>query len=178
MPEDQNLNSGRPLGPLQVDSFRLEQLRRQMRDNQNLTLGILGGALGAVIGAVAWGLLTWMTHLQIGYAAIGVGFLAGLGVRLLGRGINTSFAVVGAVMALLGVLLGNLFWACIEIARQEGVPVSTVAASLNSEMISAIFRETFSPIDLLFYGIAVWAGFKYARVNPPDAEVVDAVKTP
>lgn len=178
MPEDQNQNPGSSLGQVQVDSFKLEQLRRQMRDNQNLTLGILGGALGAVIGAVAWGLLTWVTHVQIGYAAIGVGFLAGLGVRLLGRGIDPSFAVVGAVMALLGVLLGNLSWACIEIARQEGVPVLAVAAALNSEMISAIFRETFSPIDLLFYGIAVWAGFKYSRLNPPDVEVVDGVKTP
>lgn len=177
MPKDQNQNPGSSLGLEQVDAFRLEQLRRQMRDNQNLTLGIFGGALGGVIGAVAWGLLTWITHIQIGYAAIGVGFLAELGVRLLGRGIDTSFAVVGAVMALLGVLLGNLFWACIEIARQEGVPLSAVAASLNSELISTIFRKTFSPIDLLFYGIAVWAGFKYARLSPPDAEVIDAVKT-
>ncbi len=161
MQEDQNQQS--PAQGPEIDPLKLNRLLQQIRDNQNLTMGIVGGLLGAIIGAVGWGLLTWLTHYQIGFAAIGVGFLAGFGVRYLGKGIDVAFSIVGALTALIGVFLGDIFWACIEISRGEGVPLSDVISALNPELIGSIFRETFSPIQLLFYGFAVWAGFKYAK---------------
>lgn len=161
----------------EVDPLKLSRLLQQIRDNQNLTMGIAGGVLGAIIGAVGWGLLTWLTHYQIGFAAIGVGFLAGFGVRFLGKGIDTSFSIVGALTALIGVFLGDLFWACIELSRGEGVPLSDVVSALNPQLIGSIFRETFSPMQLLFYGIAVWAGFKYAKRSLTPEELQSVTKS-
>jgi hypothetical protein len=51
-----------------------------------LLLGILGALTGAVLGAVAWAAITASANFQIGYMAVGVGILAGYGMRLLSAG--------------------------------------------------------------------------------------------
>jgi hypothetical protein len=45
---------------------------------------LLGGALGGLLGATAWTAAGYFTGREAGYAALAVGLLAGLGVRLLG----------------------------------------------------------------------------------------------
>ena len=74
----------------------------------NLPLGALAGLGAAIAGAAIWAAITAATEYQIGWMAIGVGFLVGFAVRVVGKGSEASFGVVGAVLALLGCLLGNL----------------------------------------------------------------------
>ena len=88
-----------------------EQLVQQRIENlkleQNLGLGILGGVVGGLIGAVVWAAVTYFTEYQIGWLALGVGFLVGFGVSSLGRGIDKVFGIAGGIIALVSVLLGN-----------------------------------------------------------------------
>ncbi|MEJ2510629.1 MAG: hypothetical protein P8Y72_03430 [Anaerolineales bacterium] len=70
---------------------RVEDLKLQ----QNLGLGIIGGAIGGLLGAVVWAAVTYLTEYQIGWLALGVGYLVGIGVRLLGKGIDKVFGIAG-----------------------------------------------------------------------------------
>ena len=90
-----------------IDPTKLRRYMNMMRYEQSLMMGILGGLAGAGIGAVLWTLLTVLTRYQIGYMAVGVGFLAGIGVKLLGRGIDPVFQYAGAGLAFTGCLMGN-----------------------------------------------------------------------
>jgi hypothetical protein len=147
---------------IELDPIRVQEFRRRIETEQNILLAVLGGAVAALVGAAIWAAITVVTHYQIGFMAIGVGLLVGLTVRFLGKGITTTFGVVGAVFSLVGCLLGNLFSACGFLAAEKSVSFWEVVGDLNPELIAALMKATFSAIDLLFYGIAVYEGYKIA----------------
>ena len=66
---------------------------------------LIGGLIGAAIGAAVWVAIVHFANYEVGYIAILVGFLAGLGVRMLAGdevGVGPGTAAVGAaVLALL-----------------------------------------------------------------------------
>src|SRR4051812_10018311 len=90
---------------------RTDQLSKalevELRKQQDLPNALIGGLASAIVGAVLWAVITVATEHQIGYMAIGVGFLAGFSVRYFGCGIDFHFRIVGAFFALLGCALGN-----------------------------------------------------------------------
>lgn len=76
------------------------------------------------------------TKYQIGWMAIGVGFLVGFSVRRFGRGTAKTFGIIGAVSALPGCLLGNLLSACGFIAQSESAPVLDVVFALLGQPVA------------------------------------------
>ncbi len=139
--------------------------RARQAEEQNLPMGFLFGLAAAMIGASLWATISAISGWQIGFMAIGVGWLAGQGVRYGGKGTDMTFAIIGAGLALLGCLAGNLLTSCWFIAQSAEIPFSDVLSSLNGAAIGEIYSASFSPIDLLFYGLAIWTGFKYARLE-------------
>lgn len=161
---------------VEVDQMKLEMKMRELRDNQNLQIGILGGFVAALLGAAIWAVVTVLTGYQIGWMAVGVGLLVGFAVRLFGKGIDTSFGIAGAALSLVGCLLGNLLTVCVVLSRQESIPLLDVISRLNAEIIVGLMKATFSPMDLLFYGIAVYEGYKFAFYKIPEEELAGMVK--
>lgn len=152
-----------------IDPMLLQRYLQNVRDNQNLMMGILGGAAGALLGAVIWAIIAAVAHLNIGFIAIAVGFLAGYGVRYLGKGIDVQFAIVGSICAALGVAAGQILAVCIFAAKEYQTSVFTIIGNLDPATMKEMLLIDFSPMDLFFYGIALWAGFKYAkRIITPD----------
>ena len=149
-------------------------LMQGLATEQNLLVGIAAGGVAALIGAGIWALITILTNYQIGWMAIGVGFLVGMAVRIAGKGIDTVFGVVGATMALLGCLLGNLFTLCYFIGIEYEIGTLDVLTQLDLSMVFGLFKETFSPIDLLFYGIAVYEGYRLSfRVEEEEGSLLE-----
>ena len=135
----------------------LERLRAQ----QSLPIAIIAGLAAAVIGAVLWAGITYATNHEIGWMAIGVGFLVGFAIRF-GRGIDKIFNALGAGFALFGCLLGKVFTIYAFVAKEVNVSVFEVAGRMDFDMLTSIMGKAFSPIDLLFYGLAIWAGWQYS----------------
>jgi antitoxin component YwqK of YwqJK toxin-antitoxin module len=133
-----------------------------LRTQQDVGYGIIGGAAAAVAGALVWALVTVTTNFQIGYMAIGVGLLVGLAVRHFGYGIDQQFGVIGAFFALAGCALGNLLSQLVFIAEAESLSYYDVLLVINGDLIVTILRETFSPMDVVFYGIAGYEGYRFA----------------
>jgi len=90
--------------------------------------------------------------------------------------IHTSFGIVGAALSLLGCLTGNLFSLCILVSRQEGMGILEVLSRLNPEIVVELMKATFSPIDLLFYGIAIYEGYKFSFRTISEDESAKMVK--
>lgn len=172
---DPNQTQGSPSTPppSQIDQYQLNMLTQQRRDNQNLGLGIVGGAIGALIGAGLWALITYFTNFQIGFMAVGVGLLAGFGVRKFGQGIDAKFGIVGAVLALAGCLAGNLFVICYAASHESGLAFFDVLSRITPTLYVELLKETFSPMDLIFYALAVYEGYKFSILPV----VVGEVKT-
>jgi len=148
----------------QPSEAELRLIIEQLRGNQNLAAGTLAGLVAALVAAGIWALITALTEYQIGFMAIGVGFLVGIAMRVVGKGIEPVFGIVGAALSLLGCLIGNLLTVSWFIAASEGVPYWELLGSLNLEFAIEILTVTFDPMDLVFYGIAVYFGYKYSFV--------------
>jgi hypothetical protein len=134
-------------------------------EEPNLPAAVLGGLVAAVVGALVWAVITVTTKFQIGFMAVGVGFLVAWAVRTLGKGRSQVFGIVGGLFAFLGCILGNLLSACGFIAADGGQSVVSVALKVLATPSAAaeILQATFSGMDLLFYAIAVYEGYKLAR---------------
>jgi hypothetical protein len=143
-----------------IDPAQTELAMQGFRSEQNLMMGVAGGAAAALAGAAVWAIITVATDFQIGWMAVGVGFLVGYSVRALGKGIDRQFGIAGASLAFLGCVLGNLLAVCIMAAKQEKIPVMDILSQLTPGLAGELMKATFHPLDLLFYGIALYEGYK------------------
>jgi len=158
-------------GTVELEPGRVEYALGMLRDQQNLGIGILAGSVAAIVGAGLWALVTVMTGYQIGWMAVGVGVLVGLALRKLGKGIDKTFGIAGAGLALLGCVLGNLLAVCRFVAVQEAIPFLQVLGRLTPGAAVELLKVTFSPMDILFYGLAVYEGYKLAFRQVTQAEL-------
>lgn len=132
------------------------------RTRQNLPMAVVGGLLAAGVGALLWALVTTVTGIRIGWMAIVVGLLVGGVVRVLGRGRGRLFGGLGAGLTLFGCLLGNYLTNCMFIAQEVDLPMMSVLTHINPTAIPGLMIARFHPLDVLFYGLGVCAGYYFA----------------
>ncbi len=123
---------------------------------------VLAGAVGSAVAAGLWAAITVVSGIQIGWMAVGVGFLVGMAVRLAGSGQHPLSGYIGAFFSFLGCLLGNLLAVCGLVAEEQGVAWTEVLGSLDFATANVLMAISFAPIDVLFYGLALYFGFKLA----------------
>ena len=97
-------------------------------------------------------------------------------VQFFGAGIDKKFGYLGALLSLLGCVSGNLFGQVGFIAQEQSLGYFETLTYLNPSLILNILVESFSPIDLLFYGIAIYEGYKFAfrRVTAKDIKMIQS----
>lgn len=137
-------------------------LMQTLHEEQNLLMGSLTGLFAAMVGAGVWAAVTVATEYQIGWMAVGIGFLVGYAMRLAGKGIAPVFGAVSAALSLLGCAAGNLLTFTWFIASAEGMSFMEVAAQLNAAIVIELLASTFEVMDILFYGLAAYFGYKTA----------------
>ena len=131
-----------------------------------LPLAAVAGLIAALVGAGLWAALVAATHFKIGYAAIGVGFLVGWTIRNVGQGHNPAYGYAGAVLALLGCVVGtDVLSDCVALANQSGQPVTTILSQLTPNLVVELLKAGFRPLDALFYFIALRAGYRYSFIK-------------
>jgi antitoxin component YwqK of YwqJK toxin-antitoxin module len=158
----------------QVVSELSGEVKNKLRPQQDLVYAIVGGFSAAIVGALLWAVITVATKYQIGYMAIGVGLLVGFSVRYFGAGIDYAFGIVGAFFALFGCALGNLLSQVGFIADAQSIGYFDALTLMNFNVIGTIIKESFSPMDIFFYGIAAYEGYKFAFRSIPE-ELIKAV---
>lgn len=142
--------------------------------DDNLPLALVGGLGAAAVGAALWAIITVATGWQIGWMAVGVGFLVGFTIRKLGNGKTLVFGIVGAVLALAGCLAGNVLSVVGYFAHESAAQFFAALSELTPDATVNLLVETSSPIDLLFYAFAVYEGFRLSIVQAPQPQAPPA----
>jgi multisubunit Na+/H+ antiporter MnhE subunit len=124
---------------------------------------LLAGAVAAILAAIAWAAITAATSFQIGYMSIGVGFAVAFAVRYFGQSHDRKFAILSGALALAGCVLGNYLAAIAVSAPRLHDTIPNLAITLLPRFAQVI-TDTFSPMDLIFYAVGVYFGYKYALV--------------
>lgn len=148
----------------------LSQVQAAFAAEQSGALGlpfaIAGGVIAAIVAGAVWAAIAVFAHIEIGYVAIGVGFLAGWGVFLgAGKKRGVQLQVVAVACAALGLLVGKYFIVANAIrdylVSQEMVQKGEI--SLFNSGIFKIFFENIgsflSPWDALWLFFALGAAW-------------------
>jgi len=158
----------------EVDHAEIQRAMFELRSQQSIIGGTVAGLAASAVGAAAWAAITIVSGVQIGLIAIGIGFLVGSAVRAVGKGVDPIFGYIGAALALLGCMVGNLGAMIGVAAENQGIPFLDLASQLTFNDLTRILVASFSPMDLLFYGIAIYEGYRlsFRQLTEGDADTL------
>ena len=175
MENEFNQNQGNEAETQMRNVETYEEVLERARSKQSLTHAIIFGVAAAIAGAILWTVITVATQYQIGYMALAIGLMVGFSVRAGGQGVDKIFGITGAVLALIGCLLGNFFSQIVFAANYYEIEYYEIIFSLDLGMIVDIMVESFSSADILFYAIATYEGYKFSfkKINMHPGPVID-----
>jgi hypothetical protein len=127
----------------------------------NIGLGLAAAFGAAVVVAGVYGAIIGLTKHEIGWAAVGVGFLIGLAAGRLG-GRNPALPVVSAVLSLGAVYIGQLVGEAMLIADQAKVGFSEVFFQ-HLSLVQDAWKADADPLTFVFFAIAAYVAFTGAR---------------
>ena len=125
-------------------------------------LAIAVGFGAAVAGAALWAAVTVSTEYEIGLMAVAIGFMVGRGIIAVAKHGNPTLGVVSAGLSLFGCLLGNLLSAVGFAAQAMKMDYFDVLTQLNPDLAIELFKSSFGVMDLLFYAIGIYEGYRFA----------------
>jgi hypothetical protein len=121
-----------------------------------ITMWIIGGSIGGVLGMLAWGGIIYAADREIGWVAWGIGALVGFGVAVAaGDNGGELSGIIAVAISLLSIFAGKVFgvWLLFGSILPEGVGIGALC--------SAVF-ETLGPLDGLW---AILAGFTAYQIG-------------
>ncbi|MFE2421405.1 hypothetical protein [Streptomyces hokutonensis] len=127
----------------------------------NIALGLVTAVVAALVAAGIYGVVIGTTKHEIGWAAVGVGFVIGLAAGKLG-GRNPALPVVSAVLALGAVYLGQLVGEAMIGADELGVNFSKVFFD-HFDVVQDAWKADADPLTFVFFAIAAFAAFSGAK---------------
>ncbi|BDD03926.1 hypothetical protein HNQ88_004225 [Aureibacter tunicatorum] len=152
------------------------EMLEQLKMEQQLIPAIVTGCIAGLLGAVVWGVISVVTGYQIGYLALAIGAGVGFTIRKFGKGIEKIFGIFGAAIALLSVVFGNFLSIVGQVANYEGLGYLETILMIDYSLLPDIMMETFSVIDILFYGLAIVEGYKFSFRQITQEELIELKK--
>lgn len=127
----------------------------------NFVMGLVVAVVTALVTAGVYGAIVGATEYEIGYAAIGVGFLIGFAAGRIG-GASPVLPVVSALLSVGAVYLGQLIGIAMIGADELGVSVTSLFVD-HFDVLTDGWSETADPMTFLFLGIGAFAAFSGAK---------------
>jgi hypothetical protein len=141
-----------------IPGLSIEQVRAQ----QNFPLAVIAGLSAALLGAVLWAAVTVTTEYKLGLMALAVGYIAGQAIRLAGQGVDAKFGYLGAACGFLGCAAGDILSNIAFFAHAKSLSLMQTLNILTPDLLVALAKIAFDPMDLLFLAIGVYEGYKFA----------------
>jgi hypothetical protein len=157
-----------------VDCLRkiLAEIDAETATGAQLLPAVLGGLVAAILCGAAWMAMVVALQMEIGYAAIGVGYATGWGVRLGARKKKgAKLQLIAVVCSIFGLLLGKYFTVTWYVVTK--VPAAHGMSWVDPRLFKIfvqILPKVLSPWDLLWAFIALRAAFRIPR--PTSVRVV------
>lgn len=148
-----------------------EVAREQAPALQNILQAIIGGVLAAGISGAAWAAIAVIMELEVGFAAWGIGFLAGWAVALFSRGKKgLSLQVIAVVSSLAGIALGKyitFYYYLMEAIGQDfGLDIAVEIPMFSKLVFDTLLENLsllFSTFDILWVSLAVGTAWRFLQ---------------
>lgn len=155
-----------------IDAPEFEEMNHDdaialLRSQQNFALAIPAGIVAAIVGAALWAVVVYVSGYALGLMAIVVGALVGYAVRIAGKGVDQKFGILGAACGALGWALGTLLADIAMVSKFENMPFFEAVSRLGMDGSVSLFMAAADVMDILFLGIAMYEGYKFAFRHRP-----------
>jgi hypothetical protein len=151
--------------PVQVCADCAEKLDRALQaetESPNLVGAVLAGLAAAVVACLIWYGVVAISNYQIGFLAVGVGWLIGLGVGFgAGRKRGPTLQAISVGITLVAMVFSEYLIVrhfVVEALVEVG---STISLFLPLDLMVELVVESIKsdPLTLLFWAIALWFAF-------------------
>ena len=139
-------------------------------ESPNLIRALLLGLGAAAISSVVWYGIVVVTQYQLGFIALGVGWLVGQAVVLgAGRQRGLRLQILSVAIALIAMIISEYLIVRHFVARAlaadgyADVPLLLPANAMLGLIVESVKED---PLTLLFWGIAAWEAFIIPRLRP------------
>ncbi|MFF3584135.1 hypothetical protein [Streptomyces mirabilis] len=126
-----------------------------------LGLGLAAAVGAALVAAGVYGVIIGLTKHEIGWAAVGVGFVIGLAAGRVG-GRNPILPIVSVILSVASVYLGQLVGDAMIIAKDVSVGFNEVFFQ-HFDVVQEAWKDQADPLTFLFFAIAAYAAFSGAK---------------
>ncbi|MFH8795445.1 hypothetical protein [Streptomyces sp. NPDC017941] len=127
----------------------------------NIGLGVAVALVTALVAAGVYGAIIGATEHEIGWAAVGVGFVVGLAAGRTG-GANPALGALGAIFSLGAVYLGQLIGAAMVIADKTGLAFSDIFFD-HFDALQEAWSNDADAMTFVFFAVAAIAAFGGAK---------------
>ncbi|MDR3245936.1 MAG: hypothetical protein LBT50_05830 [Prevotellaceae bacterium] len=124
----------------------------------NFIAAIIVGALTSIACAIVWAVITVTIDRQFAMVAVIFGVAVGFAIRYAGKGTTIQFGILSALLSLLACVLGDYLSIVGYIANKLETSYFETMSVINISLIT----ENIDGYTLLFYGVALYVGFKTA----------------
>jgi hypothetical protein len=136
-----------------------------------LAPAVVAALAAAVAGGIAWGLIVRTTNYEIGFAALGIGLLAGYAVVLATGGRKgRPLQAIAVAASFLGIVVGKYLayvWVTKDAVREElGDEAADSISVFDSEMMRFFIEDAdqvFGGFDLIWVAFAAYAAWRIPR---------------
>ncbi|MET9408786.1 hypothetical protein ABZX90_23915 [Streptomyces sp. NPDC002935] len=142
-------------------SFPVAPVAPAAPSRDNFALGLVAALGAGVVSAVLYGLIIGLTKHEIGYAAVGVGFLVGIAAGRVG-GRSQTLPVVSVIVSVASVYLGQLIGEAMIGAKELGVGFSEVFFD-HFDVVQEAWKANADPLTFVFFAIAAYVAFQGTR---------------
>ena len=131
--------------------------------NSRFVLSIVIGLLGAVAMGIIYGMVQSILRIEFEYMYILIWWLIGEMIRRIGHGVTKKYNVLGAVLALIAMMTGDLvvrfgFSAIVMVIQEPSLFLSVFAALLNS------FRSVWGIFGVMVRVMGMYIAYNRATV--------------
>ena len=143
---------------------------RRLVEAQSFRDALVASVIAIVLFSILWAMLSTLLNRIFPWMTLLLGIAVGLVIRRAGRGLDWRFPVLGAVMALIGSLAGNVIVAAAFTARALETSTFTVLRAVTSMTWPVFFSEAMAPADFAYALIAAGLAAFYANRRLTRAE--------
>ena len=123
--------------------------------------GLLVGAGVAVVGAILWALVVYLTKYEIGLIAVAIGYAVGYVVHRVGGVASQTTAIVAAVLAAGGIVLGFVLTTVAGVAQVAGVGFFDAVNLISDHNAwGTALSDSVSGMDWLFLAIGAFSAWR------------------
>jgi len=134
---------------------------RAITKQQRFIKGLIYGIPTSLFLAIIYGVFTSFISVEFSFFYLGIGYIIGITIQKTGKGVQISFSIMAAVLALLTIFFGDL------ISRLGFLPFMSFSHFIASSRIILNLWFSFglnTTISLLFRGLGVYVAYKFARI--------------